>query len=36
VLQANGWVSMRDPELARLLREHRWTLDAKHGQLVIE
>jgi hypothetical protein len=36
VLRANGWVSMRDAEIARLLREHRWTLDAKHGQLVIE
>jgi hypothetical protein len=36
VLQANGWVSMRDPEIARLLRGHRWTLDAKRGQIVLE
>jgi len=36
VLQANGWISMRDPSIARLLREHRWTLDAKRGQVVLE
>jgi hypothetical protein len=36
VLQANGWISMRDPSIARLLREHRWTLDAKRGQIVLE
>ena len=36
VLQANGWMSLRDPTMVRLLREHRWTLDAKHGQLIIE
>jgi hypothetical protein len=35
-LQANGWLSLRDPVIARLLREHRWTLDAKRGQLVLE
>jgi hypothetical protein len=36
VLQANGWISMRDPSIGRLLREHRWTLDAKRGQIVLE
>lgn len=36
VLQANGWLSLRDTAIARLLRERRWTLDAKHGQLIIE
>jgi hypothetical protein len=36
VLQANGWISMRDPSVATLLRERRWTLDAKRGQIVLE
>jgi hypothetical protein len=36
VLQANGWISMRDPSIATLLRDRRWTLDAKRGQIVLE
>lgn len=36
VLQADGWMSLRDPAIVRLLHERRWTLDARHGQLVIE
>ncbi len=36
VLQANGWVSLRDPAIAKLLHDHRWTLDAKRGQIVVE
>jgi hypothetical protein len=36
VLQANGWVSLRDPAVAKLLHDRRWTLDAKRGQIVVE
>jgi hypothetical protein len=36
VLQANGWMSLREPAIAKLLHDHRWTLDAKRGQIVVE
>jgi len=36
VLQANGWTSLREPAIAKLLHDHRWSLDAKRGQIVIE
>jgi hypothetical protein len=36
VLQADGWLSLRDPAMGKLLHDHRWTLDAKRGQIVIE
>ncbi|MGH7619287.1 MAG: tetratricopeptide repeat protein, partial [Gemmatimonadaceae bacterium] len=36
VLEANGWLSLREPAIARLLHEKRWTVDAKRGQLVLE
>lgn len=36
VLQPGGWVSITSPAIGSLLRDHRWTLDARRGQLVIE
>lgn len=36
VARAGGWMSVTRLQIARLLREHRWTLDAKRGQLVVE
>jgi len=36
VLQAGGWLPIVNPQLASMLRQRRWTLDAKRGQVVIE
>jgi hypothetical protein len=35
VAQAGGWISISRPQIAQLLRTHRWTLDAKRGVLVV-
>jgi len=36
VSQAGGWASLRSPQVGRLLRGRRWTLDAKRGELILE
>ena len=36
LLQAGGWISVTRPSIARVLREHRWTFDAKRGALIVE
>src|SRR6185436_5131699 len=36
VLQAGGWLSVSHPQMSRLLRDHRWTYDARRGQIIIE
>jgi len=36
VLRAGGWLFFHDEEIAHLLRDRRWTLDAKQGDLIIE
>lgn len=33
---AGGWASIALPNVARLLRGHRWTIDTKRGRIVIE
>ena len=36
IMQGGRWLSITRPNMAALLREHRWTLDAKRGQLIFE
>jgi hypothetical protein len=36
VLQAGGWLSIVNPQLASMLRQRRWTLDAKRGAIILE
>lgn len=36
IVQAGGWAPLRLPQMASMLRQRRWTLDFKHGQLVVE
>ena len=36
VLQATGWMSINQPQVARILASRRWTLDARRGQLVVD
>lgn len=36
VLQSGGWISVTRPSMARELRDHRWTFDARGGVLVVE
>lgn len=36
VLRDGAWVSAALPQMTRLLSEHRWTLDARRGQIVVE
>jgi hypothetical protein len=36
VRQAGGWLAASSPQIVRLLAGRRWTLDARHGLLVIE
>lgn len=36
IVQAGGWAPLRLPQMATMLRERRWTLDLRHGQLVVE
>lgn len=31
-----GWASIALPNVARLLRGHRWTIDSKRGRLIVE
>ena len=33
---AGGWASIAVPNVARLLRGHRWTIDAKRGPMIVE
>jgi hypothetical protein len=35
LLQASGWISVSRPSMARALREHKWTFDAKRGALIV-
>ena len=35
-LTTGGWASIALPNISRLLRRHRWTIDAKRGRLVVE
>ena len=36
VATAGGWGSIAVPNIARLLRGHRWTIDGKRGRIVVE
>jgi len=36
VLRAGGWISIDQPQIQRMLMTHRWTLDARRGQLTID
>lgn len=36
VLRAGGWISASQPQITRLLSEHRWTIDARRGQILVE
>ena len=36
IAQAGGWAPLRLPQIATMLKQRRWTLDLKHGQLVVE
>jgi hypothetical protein len=36
VLRGGGWMSAALPQMTRLLGDHRWTLDARRGQILVE
>jgi len=36
VLRGGGWTSAALPPITKLLSEHRWTLDTRRGQIVVE
>jgi hypothetical protein len=36
VLRDGAWLSAGLPQITRLLGEHRWTLDARRGQIIVE
>jgi hypothetical protein len=36
IAQAGGWAPLRLPQVSTMLKQRRWTLDLKHGQIVIE
>jgi hypothetical protein len=36
VARTGGWISLTRSPIAQLLRAHRWTLDARRGELVVE
>jgi len=36
IVQAGGWAPLRLPQMSAMLRERRWTLDLKHGQLIVQ
>jgi hypothetical protein len=36
VLQAGGWLPITNTQLASMLRQRRWTLDAKRGAIILE
>ncbi|MEO7083028.1 MAG: hypothetical protein ABI442_08765 [Gemmatimonadaceae bacterium] len=35
VLENGAWVAMTNASIASMLRDHRWTLDARRGQIVV-
>lgn len=35
VLKAGGWVALDDTSIVHLIRNRRWTLDAKHGSIAV-
>jgi hypothetical protein len=36
VATSGGWASIAVPNVSRLLRGRRWTIDSKHGRIVVE
>jgi hypothetical protein len=36
VLRNGGWISVGFPQMTKLLSDHRWTLDARRGQIIVE
>ncbi|MDB4877145.1 MAG: hypothetical protein JWM41_3591 [Gemmatimonadetes bacterium] len=36
IMQGGGWISVTRPQIARFLRERRWTFDGKRGELIVE
>lgn len=36
ILSGGKWVSAGVPQITRLLSDHRWTLDARRGQIIVE
>jgi hypothetical protein len=36
VLEDGSWVSIGKASVAQMLREHRWTMDSRRGQIVVE
>lgn len=36
VLQPEGWVPISQPSVATMLRDRRWTFDAKRGRIIVE
>ena len=36
VARGGGWASLTSPVLGTLLRDHRWTVDAKRGRILVE
>lgn len=36
ILRDGAWASAALPQMTRLLSEHRWTLDARRGQIIVE
>ncbi|HEX4682383.1 MAG TPA: hypothetical protein VH277_06740 [Gemmatimonadaceae bacterium] len=34
--QAGGWAPLRLPQVATMLTQRRWTLDLRHGQILVE
>lgn len=36
VARGGGWASLTSPMLGSLLRDHRWTVDARRGRIIVE
>jgi hypothetical protein len=36
IVQGGGWISVTSPQVAKMLREHRWTFDGRRGRLIVE
>lgn len=36
IVQGGGWISVTAPQIAKMLREQRWTFDGRRGQLIVE
>jgi hypothetical protein len=36
IMQSGGWMSVTRSQVSRMLRDHRWSFDAKRGQIVID